>query len=79
VLHGDRCTVDWGPRGADQDAFEDSFADRNNVAHAWATMLGFHVPCCVNERPALNTCKRYVESALNAWLHQRNITEWQSQ
>jgi hypothetical protein len=22
-------------------------------------------------------CKRYVESALNAWLHQRNITAWQ--
>jgi hypothetical protein len=74
----DRCTVDYGTRQGwlSQDPFQQAFAEKSTATAAWDTMLGFHVPCCINQGPTPNVCKRYVESALNAWLNWRNITTW---
>ncbi len=76
----DRCTVDYGTRQGwlNQDAFQQAFTDKSTATAAWESMLGFHVPCCINQGPTPNVCKRYVESALNAWLNRRNITQWQT-
>lgn len=74
-----RCTVDYGTRQGclSQDAFQTAFAEKSMATAAWDTMLGFHVPCCINQGPTPNVRKRHVESALNAWLNTRNITAWQ--
>lgn len=64
-------------KGASARTFQQAFAAKCTTTSAWDTMLGFHVPCCVKPSATPNVCKRYVESALNAWLNRRNIMERQ--